>query len=95
MGVKLGDPNHLRIDVDVEAQRAFLWLYGDRYELTTVELARDPYLPPGGFFPDSWGDFNPVRKVTLGVVPRPVPPLPQPAPRRRWSTHMGLRRPKP
>ncbi|UEM46473.1 hypothetical protein SEA_INVICTUSMANEO_79 [Mycobacterium phage InvictusManeo] len=91
MGVKLGDPNHLRIDVDAEAGRAFLWLYGDRYELMTMELAHDPYFRAE--YGSLWPNY-PAVKVTFDVVPRPVPPPPPPVPRRRWSTHMGLRRPK-
>lgn len=93
MGVTRLDPSmYPRIDIDEEAQRAYLWLWGNRYEIRTVEANAD-HAQPHWIYDDVLQPyFNPVCKIEFGVRLAPIPP-PPPPPRRRWSTTMGLRRP--
>ncbi|AVR77045.1 hypothetical protein SEA_LESTON_83 [Mycobacterium phage Leston] len=72
--------------------RVFMWMYGCRYKLQTADMRR---IEPDWMYQDVLRAFvdDTMHEFTFRAVRAPVPP-PPPPPRRRWSTTMGLRKPK-
>ena len=74
----------LQVDHDTEKRTYTVYYNGYQLELATpIRVDTD------------WGDFvDPEPRLTISFDCYELPPPPAPKPKRRASTHLGLRRPK-